>query len=414
LLGRNGMKKYKALAGMFVVCAIIGSSCSNQATLMGKVTASAPVTASTAQDLTVSGISTLPSIPPTVIRENTRTLTPGSRVPESEMTNLVFSYEWLVKNNQWDDNGNSFKVTFPISWLTNPLPVPTGETSVTLRVPTQLLLHHDENPDPDVYTGSFPRSYFLGMPPSTAIDITAQSPQLIIEPPGLSFFTSAGVNPPVGAISVRAISGPLTWSVSCDAPWLSFSPGGGTVGEASQVIILTVNAASLTPGSYEAVLKFTGNPYSVLERSVWLNITEDMPGQAIPARVELDLRNILASRVVALEQAGVTVGKLGESFSAHASEGLRHYEAGSLGLFLNCTVANTDSADWQISFRAVGYNALGQSVSWMMDDGFLAGSVSRNIAGKSSRSFLFHLSWAPDVTLVKISVGAYPTSPPLP
>ena len=91
------------------------------------------------------------------------TFTPTPPIPDSEMTTIVFSLEWLRKNDQWPDS-SGFKVTFPTSWLTNAPPVPEGETPITLWVPTKLLMDNDENPDPNFITAALFDLFFKGLP----------------------------------------------------------------------------------------------------------------------------------------------------------------------------------------------------------------------------------------------------------
>jgi hypothetical protein len=143
-------------------------------------------------------------------------------VPESEMTHITFSLEWILKNDVFQDDPSTVKITFPAAWLNNAPPVPEGETPVELRVPIRLLDDNNESQNPDEITVVFPNAYFIGMPdlPHTP---GIPSPQLIREPPAFNFFTQPGVNPPAEELKISAISGPLDWSLTNDTSWLTIS-----------------------------------------------------------------------------------------------------------------------------------------------------------------------------------------------
>ncbi len=83
-------------------------------------------------------------------------------LPESELTRITFSKEWLLENDAEPDPG-TVKITFPASWLEEFPPVSSDDESVELTVPTKMLNAHNESTNPDEITVSFPNYYFKGL-----------------------------------------------------------------------------------------------------------------------------------------------------------------------------------------------------------------------------------------------------------
>ncbi len=87
---------------------------------------------------------------------------PSTPVPESEMTRITFSLEWLLENDVEPDD-DTVTITFPESWLREPPEIPEDEETVELSVPTRLLMDHNESEDPSLITVTFPDRYFDGL-----------------------------------------------------------------------------------------------------------------------------------------------------------------------------------------------------------------------------------------------------------
>ena len=87
---------------------------------------------------------------------------PSTPLPQSEITRIVFSREWLIVNDADPDPG-TVDVTFPASWLEEPPDIPESEESVELAVPTRLLMDHNTSDNPDEITVTFPSRYFDGL-----------------------------------------------------------------------------------------------------------------------------------------------------------------------------------------------------------------------------------------------------------
>jgi len=83
-------------------------------------------------------------------------------LPESEMTRIIFSRQWLLENDQ-DPGERYVKITFPESWLREPPNIPEGDEAVELRIPALWLAHNNESDNPDEITASFSVRFFDGL-----------------------------------------------------------------------------------------------------------------------------------------------------------------------------------------------------------------------------------------------------------
>jgi len=90
-------------------------------------------------------------------------VTPSEPLPESELTRITFSKNWLLENDVEPDPGTA-KISFPASWLEEHPLVAADEESVALAVPTNMLNAHNESTNPDKITVSLPNYYFKGLP----------------------------------------------------------------------------------------------------------------------------------------------------------------------------------------------------------------------------------------------------------
>lgn len=88
--------------------------------------------------------------------------TPSEPLPESQLTRITFSKEWLLENDVEPDPG-TVEITFPASWLEEPPPISADDESVELTVPTNMLNAHNESTNPNQITVSFPNYYFKGL-----------------------------------------------------------------------------------------------------------------------------------------------------------------------------------------------------------------------------------------------------------
>jgi hypothetical protein len=71
---------------------------------------------------------------------------------------------------------------------------------------------------------------------------------LQVSPTSLSFSSEVGRNPPSQTIQItNAGSGTLSWSASADQPWIGLNPSSGM---APSIVTVSINATTLTAGSY--------------------------------------------------------------------------------------------------------------------------------------------------------------------
>jgi hypothetical protein len=83
-------------------------------------------------------------------------------MPESELTRITFSKEWLLENDVEPDPG-TVEITFPASWLVESPPVSADDECVELTVPTNMLNAHNKSANPEEITVLFPAYYFDGL-----------------------------------------------------------------------------------------------------------------------------------------------------------------------------------------------------------------------------------------------------------
>jgi hypothetical protein len=87
---------------------------------------------------------------------------PSTPLPQSEITRVVFSREWLIANDAESDPG-TVEITFPASWLDEPPDVFEDEDTVELSVPTRLLMDHNTSDNPGEIAVKLPDHYFHGL-----------------------------------------------------------------------------------------------------------------------------------------------------------------------------------------------------------------------------------------------------------
>jgi len=87
---------------------------------------------------------------------------PSTPVPESEMTRITFSRDWLLENDHSAGEG-TVTITFPASWLEEPPVIPERQETIELVVPTRLLMDHNMSDNPDEIAVTFPAYYFAGL-----------------------------------------------------------------------------------------------------------------------------------------------------------------------------------------------------------------------------------------------------------
>jgi hypothetical protein len=325
---------------------------------------------------------------------------PLTTVPEAEMTHIIFSLDWVLENDALPEDPFTVKISFPAAWVNSSPPVPEGEKQVELRVPLVLLNDHNESRNPDEITVVFPTAYFKGLPDPSNIPGTP-SPQLIIEPPGINFFTPPGVNPPAENLEITAISGPLDWSLTSETSWLTLSSGNGTAIEEKQIVTVSADTAGLSSGIYTSNLIFrrAGTDWS-REIPIRLFLTNAAAGRILDVPVEAG-EGTAYEEGIKLGESSIMIGQVdrGPKFSL---QGGGYYSAGDLCLVVQGEWLNTTGDKVTVDFWAEGYYAGGQKVAWTIDAGPLSGIVQKDVPGQSARNFEVALSWAENVRLIKV------------
>jgi hypothetical protein len=87
----------------------------------------------------------------------------GKPLPESEITRVKFSKDWVIKNDI-DPNPVSIKITFPAAWIEKSPILIEDEISVELIVPTNILNCHNTSKNTEEITVVFPYYYFTNYP----------------------------------------------------------------------------------------------------------------------------------------------------------------------------------------------------------------------------------------------------------
>lgn len=87
---------------------------------------------------------------------------PSKPIPESEITRIKFSKDWLLKNDVEPDEG-TVTIAFPKSWTISQPKMATGEETVELVVPTRLLNDHNMSKRDGEMKVTFPYYYFNGL-----------------------------------------------------------------------------------------------------------------------------------------------------------------------------------------------------------------------------------------------------------
>jgi hypothetical protein len=235
------------------------------------------------------------------------------------------------------------------------------------------------------------------------------SPQLISEPRSINFFTRPGIIPPQQEIQISAISGPLDWSLSFNAPWLTVSPTRGKASSTKETVIVSANTTGLVQGSYNATitLRREGTDWTQ-DILAGLFITTTEANQSMDIKIKPEPGSRLTEGI-SFEGATVSTCILERS----GGNGWRkeRFNAGDLALLVTGTMKNDTDQDLIVIYHAEGYDGEGKAVSWTLDvdPGPLAGIVNIDIPAKSEKNFQLHLSWAENIEQIEMSAGIFRT-----
>lgn len=87
---------------------------------------------------------------------------PSKPIPESAITRIAFSKDWLLENDMEPDAG-TVTIVFPESWMVNQPRLAAGEEAAELVVPTQLLNDHNRSRRDGEIKVTLPYYYFDGL-----------------------------------------------------------------------------------------------------------------------------------------------------------------------------------------------------------------------------------------------------------
>jgi len=88
--------------------------------------------------------------------------TPAAPLPESGMTRISFSRQWLLENDVEPDE-DTVTITFLRLWMRHPPDMLADEETVELVIPTRFLMDQNTNEHPAMLTVTLPRRCFEGL-----------------------------------------------------------------------------------------------------------------------------------------------------------------------------------------------------------------------------------------------------------
>jgi len=160
-------------------------------------------------------------------------------------------------------------------WLTLLPTSGTAPTTVTARVSTRNLMAGTYNGTITITSSS---EGIANSPQSLPVSLTIQTvspPMIVMSSTSLTFTTDQGTNPTAQSITVgNSGGGTLAWTASATAAgggnWLSVTPLSGSAGDALRV---TVNSATLAPGSYAGTITINSSSTGVTNSPQTIPVT---------------------------------------------------------------------------------------------------------------------------------------------
>jgi hypothetical protein len=179
---------------------------------------------------------------------------------------------------------------------------------------------------------------------------------------------------------------------------------GGTL--AVQEVSLSVQHDGFPVGTYEGEVTIEVAGQEAGRVPVHLHVTRAMRGQSIEVTAEQGEGTAWKSGLRLERPLEVTISTVDESVSVRPDgvTGLV-YSRGDLAFLAEGTLANESDLDATVYFWCDGYDIAGDQVSWTIETG-VSGHSQISIPRRSSKSFSIHLSWAENLTLVKLAAYA--------
>lgn len=125
-------------------------------------------------------------------------------------------------------------------------------------------------------TVSSPSAAPVNVPVTLSVAAPPAGGSLTVDPSVFNLSAPAGgPAPSVQVLNIGSTGAPLNWSVADDQPWLALGPTNGTTPGATN---LTISVATLTAGSYSAVITVSAAGVPAVSVPVNLTITPVLPG----------------------------------------------------------------------------------------------------------------------------------------
>jgi hypothetical protein len=80
--------------------------------------------------------------------------------------------------------------------------------------------------------------------------------------------------------------------------------------------------------------------------------------------------------------------------------------------YLNGNIRNEYDQRYWVAFRALGFDDLGNGVSFTLDNGPIMGVAALAIEGHSSENFTLHLTWSDNVSYFRVTSARSTVMPP--
>lgn len=154
--------------------------------------------------------------------------------------------------------------------------------SLTVSVDTGALVE-------DTYTGTITiaAAGASNTPATLAVTLNVNAqPKIGLNPKTLAFSvpSDGGLSLPAGLSITNAGTGTLAWTLGGGAPWLSATPAGGSLTAlASQPVLISVQAAGLTPGVYTTTMQVDDPQASNSPQTVAVELTVTEPSLPVSA-----------------------------------------------------------------------------------------------------------------------------------
>jgi len=114
---------------------------------------------------------------------------------------------------------------------------------------------------------------------------------------------------------------------------------------------------------------------------------------------------------IRLGNAAASVSVLKRSITGVWSQ---DYKAGDPCILVTGTLYNDNDLEWQVSYRAEGYDAQGNRLTFALDYGPIPGLLVFDIDAHAGRNFTLHMKWMEGVSRVTVIAHTYDPAMPLP